>query len=280
VVVEAADRGLTPVLDARVLPGGRMALALGGAGVAILHPDGRPLFSFDVPAQRIVPADHGGRLLAIRQTVPGQVTVWVLDLVGRRHTVFGEIPADLWAGSYDGANWFVAAGPDLWMLDLIADGPAAIWKLEETGGPIVALSRSATALSVGTLDWGGYDKGHQVVRTHYDLPSFRATGKQVVPFGPDHGLLPTGDTRPGAVDGDLQSVVTRVAGPEHSVAVTLLPRSGVGSRLFVHQLRLEGVGGCSAWLDHGVLVTGDELGRIERYDRNRKVRLPSVRTTI
>src|SRR5262249_24579881 len=53
----AADSGAMPVLDAAVLPGGKLLLALGELGARMIGRDGRTVAQIDQPAARLIVSD-------------------------------------------------------------------------------------------------------------------------------------------------------------------------------------------------------------------------------
>ena len=144
-VVARHGPGQHRVHDAVCLPGG-VLVALGGDGVRLLTPDGRVRARWDVPAERLVVADHG---LAALLLVPGDRTVDVhrLDLVSRRVRRWTCLPAVMVAPTFDGAVLPVVDRDGLALLDTTAPGPRTVWRELERGVTVHRLERGARSMS-------------------------------------------------------------------------------------------------------------------------------------
>ena len=150
VEVDATDAGQLPVSDARLLPDGRLVVAVDGAGIRVVRPSGRVQAEFDVAADFLIPSDNGLRLLALRAVEDDVVAVTVIAIPDRKVRRIGEVPATSWAHTFDGANWFLGNRGQLWMLDMLADGPVALWRETQHQEPIVAISRTPGTLAVAS----------------------------------------------------------------------------------------------------------------------------------
>ncbi|WP_164012696.1 bpX6 domain-containing protein [Pyxidicoccus trucidator] len=158
--VRATDEGAFPVHDAVALPDGRLLLALGEAGARLVRADGRTVAHFDVPAFALVPSIHGDRALALAPR--GEVRrLSRLDLVARRASSWCDAPLDAWAPTYDGSVWFTAVGSTVMMVDALATGLRALWRVTDVPGPVRALAVDSARLSFLSAN---------LERWTYDLP--------------------------------------------------------------------------------------------------------------
>jgi hypothetical protein len=123
--VDGADVGTRPVHDAALLADGRMALALGEAGVWIVSRDGRPVARLDAPAHALVMSDHGDRCLAVARRGKG-LRVARVDLAGRRAEAWGEVELDAFAATFNGDGWVAATERDVVVIDALADRIAVL----------------------------------------------------------------------------------------------------------------------------------------------------------
>ena len=172
--VRAGDEGAFSVHDAVALPNGRLLLALGEAGARLVRADGRTVAHFDVPAFALVPSLHGDRALALAP----RGEVWRLsrlDLMARRAAPWCDAPLDVWAPTYDGSVWFAAAGSTVMMVDALATGLRALWRVTDVPGPVRAMAVDATRLSF---------LSSKLERWTYELPqgpTLRARGEVMAP---------------------------------------------------------------------------------------------------
>ncbi|MGV9267248.1 bpX6 domain-containing protein [Kitasatospora sp. NPDC003701] len=150
--------GTLPVLDAARLESGLLLVACGQAGVRLLGPDGRVRARWDVPADELVLADHGGTALLVARY--GQVReISRLDLGTRtvRHwstlRVRGLVP------SFDGRQLLTVDEDGIAVLDTLAARPTVVWR--ELGGeqrpvgPVVRTPTSCAAVVSSRLAGGG-----------------------------------------------------------------------------------------------------------------------------
>jgi hypothetical protein len=173
-VVDAADVGTMPIHDAALLPGGRIALALGEAGVRVVGPRGEALFHLDQPAHALVVSDHGDRALALAPR-GGAGRIARLDLVGRRGEVWCEARIDCFARDFDGAQWVIAERGRLVVIDALEPRFTALasFDLDPQLEPPEAVGRSPSGCTLLT--------GSTVRR--YDLPSWTLRSNRVTPYG-------------------------------------------------------------------------------------------------
>jgi hypothetical protein len=167
IVRRAADAGAHSVLDAALLPGGRMLVALGEAGVRVLSASGETLVHFAQPAHALVVSDHGDRALALAPR--GEAwKIARIDVAGRRARPWCDARFDHFAPSFDGATWFIGAGDEVHAIDVLEEGWQSLWSLTEPGQKAGPLARSARACSflVGSEIWT------------VELPAFQLRGRQ------------------------------------------------------------------------------------------------------
>lgn len=143
VVVRAEEfRGAVELFDAVALPGGQVLLALGEAGTRLVDGGGRTRVHWDVPAHRIVPADHCGTALLVAER--GNVCeIARLDLVTRVVRRWASLRERVAADSYDGAHLVVhALDGGLAVVDTTAATPRVVWReLGRDGSEVVAFAR-------------------------------------------------------------------------------------------------------------------------------------------
>ncbi|MFJ5122547.1 bpX6 domain-containing protein [Kitasatospora sp. NPDC088548] len=128
----AADRpGTLPVLDAALLDSGSLLVACGQAGVRLLGPDGRTRARWDVPADQLVLADHGGTALLVARY--GEVAeVSRLDLATRAVRRWTALRVRQIVPSYDGRQLITVDADGIAVLDTLARRPTVVWR--ELGG--------------------------------------------------------------------------------------------------------------------------------------------------
>lgn len=273
--LEPSDRGHAGAHDARLLPGGRVVVAVDGAGVRILRPDGRTEAELDVPAHVLIPSDNGLRLLAVRVLGPGAIAVATVAVPERKARAVGEIAATAWADGFDGGTWFLADHSQLWMLDMLAGGPSALWRQEDHRQPILAIARSRDRLAVAGFHQATAD-GPRVHVRRYGLPALVGLGEtQSVAPGP-FTLLPSGAVVPGQAADGIHRVTTEGGGPGEVLTV-IAAREGVEAPVAV--VRLGGATRAAVHLEGAVLLIADDRGRIERLDLAEGRREPPLRIT-
>lgn len=159
---DATDRGTMDVYDAVVLPGGRLLVALGEAGVRMVSPEGKTLVHFDQPAKRIVLSDHGDRaiVLIVRG---GSCRTARIDLVRRRAERWFDAVLRDFADTFDGSLWFVSLGSQVSAIDALENEFQSIWSLHEQCSMPILVMRSTNGV--------GFIIRHET--WCYELPSFR-----------------------------------------------------------------------------------------------------------
>lgn len=289
----AGDRGTRPVLDAAVLPGGRVLVALGEAGTSLRTPDGREVARFDVPAHRLVVSDLGTRALALARR--GDATrVSALDLDARVAGPARDLSLRAFAASYDGAAWFVATGDAVFLLDALRDDLRSLWHVSGLPGPATALQRDPRSVTFLTADASGSVEGWV-----YELPGIALRRRERrFAWEEEVALLGLGGysgdrwfevvARPGS--GDLP--ILRDASGQHAAnhplpgagevvalvggaAVAAAFRTATGVEVIaldprtlrpVVSLSLAGAGGAAVRIDGGRLTACDDQGRVVGID--------------
>ncbi|MCP3139971.1 bpX6 domain-containing protein [Pyxidicoccus xibeiensis] len=205
--VRTTDEGAFSVHDAVVLPDGRLLLALGEAGVRLLHPDGRVVAHLDAPAFALVPSIQGDRALALAP----RGDVWRLsrlDLVARRATAWCDAPLDAWAPTYDGGVWFTASQRSVMMVDALAPDLRALWRVGDLPGRVRCLAADAARMSCLT---------EELERWTYDVPqgpTLRArTPMMSVEKGTAFRLLSSSLTADGEVAARVALLVPKPSPP-------------------------------------------------------------------
>ncbi|MFJ9951905.1 bpX6 domain-containing protein [Kitasatospora sp. NPDC091207] len=150
--------GTLPVLDAARLESGLLLVACGQAGVRLLGPDGRVRARWDVPADELVLADHGGAALLVARY--GQVReVARLDLGTRAVRYWSTLRVRRLAPTFDGRQLLTVDEDGIAVLDTLAARPTVVWR--ELGGeqrpvgPVVRTPTSCASVVASRLPGGG-----------------------------------------------------------------------------------------------------------------------------
>ena len=143
------EPGTMRARDAILLPGGELLVALGEIGARLLARNGKTRAHFDVPAHEIVRAFDAPRalLLAHRDET---IRVAKLDLSSRQTSLWGDIRADCFADSFDGATWLAASDGRIRAFDMTGGAPSSLWDSGDLGGHAskMAISRASLAVLV------------------------------------------------------------------------------------------------------------------------------------
>lgn len=292
---DTRDAGTMPIVDAALLPSGRLLVALGESGAILLSRKGATIAHFDQPAHRLVLSDHGDR--AILLAPRGEV--WRLaraDLLARRSENWCEAPIDVASRDYDGSLWFLGARGDIYAIDATASRFEALWRVPEVGEAI-GIARVGSALRFVTLmDEGRHEDWH------YTLPTMRlrerrqlasppqdwiammhsvalsadaALAEELVLADPSTGTMSPARVRVYwherlALEEDLASaqpgpVATAggwVAAASHGERDTHVELFDIRQRTRAATFRLGGARRAAVRLDEGALVVADDRGRV------------------
>ncbi|WP_371501553.1 bpX6 domain-containing protein [Kitasatospora sp. NBC_00374] len=198
-VTADARPGTLPVRDAVLLDSGSVLVACGQAGVRLLAPDGRTRARWDVPADQLVPADHGGAALLVARY--GEVCeISRLDLATRAVRRWASLRARQVVGSFDGRLLITADEDGIAVLDTLAARPTVVRR--ELGGDERLVGRIArTAAGCSAL----VAAGTRLERWRWDLPGWDLRSRHLLdPDRPPTGLLASGPVIavfPTATDG-------------------------------------------------------------------------------
>jgi hypothetical protein len=176
VVVPAAP-GRLPVADAVGLDDGTVLAACGEAGVRILTPDGRTAASWDVPAHRIVAADHGGCALLVAER-DDVMEFRRLDLATREVEYWTTLRVRSVAKTFDGSTLIVVDDDGIAVVAVDpapARPPRVVWRELDRTWTVRHLERTPASAAAWLLD--GRNELH---RWRWDLPAWtlrqRSTG--------------------------------------------------------------------------------------------------------
>jgi hypothetical protein len=283
--IEARDVGSIPVRDGALLPSGRMALALGEAGVRLVAKDGRKVAAWATPADDLVVSDAGSRALAVARC--GAVTrVARIDLLAWRSESWWETHLTAFARTFDGSVWLVSERGTAQLMDVLDAGWSALVRIDGAACVFVDRRAHGTEALVVTAEATGlsgcrYDATLARLRQRTDLaeafetlrPTQFAGDANLWAIGRDHqtqahhlafvsGVATTRVPLEGApVRRGLAVIGTHVAvAMVLSVGVRVDLRSAAG-RSLVHVL-LDGAKDASLRMTDDVLVITDDLGRV------------------
>ncbi|MFJ8039866.1 bpX6 domain-containing protein [Kitasatospora sp. NPDC096147] len=225
----ATDRpGTLPVLDAAVLGSGAVLVACGHAGVRLLTPDGRTKARWDVPADQLVLADHGGSAVLVADH-GGTKELTRLDLATRTVRSWTTLRAQWIARSYDGRHLITGDGRGIVVLDALAPGPTVVWR-ELGGGERLVGTVSRTADGCAGVVVSHLPGGEPLVELwHWELPGWELRSRQRLEERFDPGrMLPLPGTglllaAPGPADelsGERPTVLWLVGGAASGHPVT------------------------------------------------------------
>ena len=277
VEVDATDAGQLPVSDARLLPDGRLVVAVDGAGIRVVRPSGRVQAEFDVAADFLIPSDNGLRVLALRAVEDNVLAVTVIAIPDRKVRRIGEVPATAWAHTFDGANWFLANRGQLWMLDMLAEGPVALWRETQREEPIVAISRTPGSLAVASTAYRYAEpEGRMtIVIRRYGLPGVAELSTDRAVLLPGSTLLSNAKIVPGHAADEVYGA--RVEPGEGAGLTVIAHKHDVEAPVAI--VRLGGANRSTISIDHGALVVADDRGRVEVIELDSGARR-SFRATI
>ena len=179
---DALDVGTLAIHDVALLPRGRVLVALGESGARLLGPDGRVLAHFDEPAERLVISDHRDRAIVLARRGRA-VRLARLDLATRRAEPWCDAELDAWAPDFDGSQWLVARGGDLFVADALETRLHALHAIPGVGAA-AAIARDASGASVlvrepppdETGSWSG-----RVERWRFELPGWTLRSRATLP---------------------------------------------------------------------------------------------------
>ncbi len=165
ITIASTDKGSTEVFDACLLPDGKIAVALGEAGVKIISKQGKTIVHFDQPTEKFIVSDFGTKAICMAKR--GEIyRLATVDFVERKARYWCDAKIDNFAPTFDGNLWFIAEKDDVYAIDTTGKNFEAVWRVSEIGGQIGEINRSKTKLMLLIFN----DKG--IEKWWYDLPSF------------------------------------------------------------------------------------------------------------
>lgn len=139
--IAAHDTGVRSISDIALLPDGRLLLALGEAGMLLLSRAGKTLTFFNQPAHKLVVSDSGSRVIAIAHR--GSVRrLTRVDVQARSAAYWCDATITNWCSTFDGSIWMVAHNQDVFLIDTLARGFDAVWRIPDMDGVVMAVQRS------------------------------------------------------------------------------------------------------------------------------------------
>lgn len=220
--IVAADRpGTLPVLDAALLASGSLLIACGQAGVRLLTPDGRTRARWDVPADRLVLADHGGCALLVADYGSVQ-EVSRLDLATRAVRRWATLRTRQIVPSFDGRLLITQDEDGIAVLDTLADRPTVTWRepggAHTPGGQRVLGGVSRTPSRCSAVVVTGTHVGTPLVeRWRWDLPGWELRSR-----------LPLGREEIEGADGTVDPFSTLAGGQLLATTRKPAPEGGQG----------------------------------------------------
>ena len=140
--IAAHDTGVRSISDIALLPDGRLLLALGEAGMLLLSRTGKTLTFFNQPAHKLVVSDTGSRVIAIAHR--GSVCrLTRVDVQARSAAYWCDATITAWCTTFDGSLWIVTHNKDVFLIDTLAKGFDAVWRIPDMDSVIRAVQRSS-----------------------------------------------------------------------------------------------------------------------------------------
>lgn len=173
--------GRVPLTDAVALSPAALLTAHGDMGVRLLGHDGRVRARWDVPAHRLIVADHGGTALLVAER-GGTCDVHRLDLTTRRVRYWTALRVRGTASSYDGSVLAVVDEDGIAFIETRAEQPRVLWRELDRDHTVARLARSPqslAALLVVPAALAGEATTHEVWR--WELPGITLRGRTPLP---------------------------------------------------------------------------------------------------
>lgn len=159
------DKGASHIFDAHLLPDGKIALALGEAGVKILSRQGKTIAHFDQPTEKFVVSDFGTKAICL--TRRGAIyRLAKIDFAERRAAYWCDAEIEIYAPTFDGNLWFIAKKDEVYAVDANSKKFEAVWRVSEVGGQVCEIARAKNRLMLLIANDKGFEKWW------YELPQF------------------------------------------------------------------------------------------------------------
>ncbi|HRH45535.1 MAG TPA: bpX6 domain-containing protein [Pyrinomonadaceae bacterium] len=174
--ISANDKGSTQIYDACLLPDGKVALALGEAGVKIISKNDKTIAHFDQPTERFIVSDLGTKAICLANR--GDMRrLSKIDFVERKASYWCDAKFDYHhTATFDGNILFVAERDNVFAIDTNAKNFEAIWNVTDLGGQILEINRSKSKLMLLLQTYKGIEKWW------YELPSFTLRSRNETKF--------------------------------------------------------------------------------------------------
>jgi hypothetical protein len=193
--IAAGDVGRRSITDLALLPDGKMLLALGEAGLLFLSRDGRPIAESNQPAHQLVISDDGSRAIGIAHR--GSVSRLVLvNLVARTAAYWCDTTITAHTRDFDGSAWFVADGADVFLIDTLARGFEALWRIPDFGN-VRVLKRNRKKQILYVLS----DNREQLTLWTFQQPAWVLRVKSEYTMEPGQGVPVAPDAKPWPILG-------------------------------------------------------------------------------
>jgi hypothetical protein len=300
--INERDQGAVRVFDACLLPDGKIAVALGEAGVKILSKQGKTIAHFDQPAQKLVVSNFGTKAICLAR----RGEVWRLakiDFVERKSVYWCDAVIENFAPTFDGNLWFIAEKDEIYAIDANAENFEAVWRVPEIGGQVYEIECSKGKLMLLIFNEKGFEKWW------YDLPQLvlrsRNEQKWIAMENEDQSIHSVGSSIAHSVvqivetvenqtkfrikifDYNVKMTEFELAGEtlaagkplifEKTFALSSVTENGVKISLYavpesqIAEFNFLQSENCSLKLDEKFLVITDEFGRVIIFDHKEKI---------
>ena len=279
--------GNAEIRDARVLPDGKLLVALGEPGVLLATRDGRRIAHFTEPAHHLVLSDRGHRVITVAER-GAQRRLGRIDLVRRRAGFWADLTLAAHAPDFDGWTWFVSDERGE-LLALDATAKTVRHDLRSADGMTWVIRRDAARLALLRQ----VDDGLELWR--YELrPQLTLRGREPIPARGTVGFAPSGATTilerlpdrlrlltPGGASlerpvGEEGASSTFTSSETHAILMLPCARGWVAEcyehrgAARVAQVLFEGACALQAVAGAGEVTLFDDRGRIARLDLERR----------
>jgi hypothetical protein len=140
------------IRDMLVLAGNRLLVAAGENGVFLLGPGGEVEHCFPEPADQLIGAERGDRVIAAARRSKKSWRLARLDLRQRKGELWLEEEIEALAPDFDGQRLVIARQRALEILDATAAGCRIVWRLPRLDGKVIAIARGEAGIAFATLD--------------------------------------------------------------------------------------------------------------------------------
>ncbi|HLM62516.1 MAG TPA: hypothetical protein VK308_17070, partial [Pyrinomonadaceae bacterium] len=155
-VIAESDKGASVIYDACSLPDGKIAVALGEAGIKVLSRYGKTIAFFDQPAQKLVVSDFSNKAISLIKR--GEtVRLARIDFVERRAAFWCDAKLNVYTPNFDGNLWFIGLKDDFYAIDANAKNFEAVWRVPEVGGEVYSAIRTNKQVKFLTLSAKGFE---------------------------------------------------------------------------------------------------------------------------